>query len=86
MSKLIIAKFGGTSVADFDAMTRCADIVLADENIRVVVVSASSGVTNLLVDITKTTEVQQRYDAYAGIEQITLNVLNRLQQPQSVVS
>lgn len=84
MSKLIIAKFGGTSVADFDAMTRCADIVLADENIRVVVVSASSGVTNLLVDITKTTEVQQRYDAYAGIEQITLNVLNRLQQPQKV--
>lgn len=84
MSKLIIAKFGGTSVADFDAMTRCADIVLADENIRVVVVSASSGVTNLLVDITKTTEVQQRYDAYAGIEQITLNVLNRLQHPHNV--
>jgi len=43
VSKLIIAKFGGTSVADFDAMSRCADIVLADENIRVVVVSASSG-------------------------------------------
>lgn len=86
MSKLIIAKFGGTSVADFDAMSRCADIILADENIRVVVVSASSGVTNLLVDITKTTEVQQRYDAYAGIERITLNVLNRLQQPELVAA
>lgn len=84
MSKLIIAKFGGTSVADFDAMSRCADIVLADENIRVVVVSASSGVTNLLVDITKTTEVQERYAAYAGIEAITLNVLNRLTSPQAV--
>lgn len=84
MSKLIIAKFGGTSVADFDAMSRCADVVLADENIRVVVVSASSGVTNLLVDITKTTEVQERYAAYAGIETITLNVLNRLSQPQAV--
>lgn len=84
MSKLIIAKFGGTSVADFDAMSRCADIVLADENIRVIVVSASSGVTNLLVDITQTTEVAERYDAYAGIEAITLKVLNRLQQPQAV--
>jgi len=84
VSKLIIAKFGGTSVADFDAMSRCADIVLADENIRVVVVSASSGVTNLLVDITQTTDVQQRYGAYAGIESITLNVLNRLQHPQAV--
>lgn len=86
MSKLIIAKFGGTSVADFEAMSRCADIILANEHIRVVVVSASSGVTNLLVDITKTTEVQQRYDAYAGIEQITLKVLNRLQQPQAVAA
>lgn len=83
-NKLIIAKFGGTSVADFDAMSRCADIILADENIRVIVVSASSGVTNLLVDITKTTDVHARYDAYAGIERITLNVLNRLQQPQQI--
>ncbi|MCF4009790.1 lysine-sensitive aspartokinase 3 [Rheinheimera sp. UJ63] len=84
MSKFIIAKFGGTSVADFDAMSRCADIILADDNIRVVVVSASSGVTNLLVDITKTTDVTSRHDAFAGIERITLNVLNRLQQPQVV--
>ncbi len=84
MSKLIIAKFGGTSVADFDAMSRCADIILADENIRVVVVSASSGVTNLLVDITQTTDVIQRYDAFSGIEAITLKVLNRLQQPHAV--
>ncbi|MBV2131051.1 lysine-sensitive aspartokinase 3 [Arsukibacterium indicum] len=84
MSNLIIAKFGGTSVADFDAMGRCADIILANQAIRVVVVSASSGVTNLLVDITKTTSVTERYDAYAGIEAITLAVLNRLKQPEQV--
>ncbi len=33
-NQLIVAKFGGTSVADFPAMSRCADIVLADPNIR----------------------------------------------------
>ena len=49
MSNLIVAKFGGTSVADFQAMTRCAEIVSANEKIRIVVVSASSGVTNYLV-------------------------------------
>lgn len=27
---IVVAKFGGTSVADYEAMNRCADIVLAD--------------------------------------------------------
>jgi len=85
-NQLIVAKFGGTSVADFPAMSRCADIVLADPNIRLVAVSASSGVTNLLVDITKQTEVQARYASYEGIERITLAVLNALQQPEAVAA
>lgn len=82
MSKLIVAKFGGTSVADFEAMSRCADIILAEPAIRLVVVSASSGVTNLLVDITKHADVAERYACYQGIERITLAVLNRLDNPQ----
>lgn len=48
MSFINVAKFGGTSMADFEAMDRCAQIVMADQNIRLVVVSASSGVTNKL--------------------------------------
>lgn len=47
----IVAKFGGTSLANFEAMSRCADIVLASSDTRLVVVSASSGVTNLLVSL-----------------------------------
>ncbi|HSG52800.1 MAG TPA: lysine-sensitive aspartokinase 3, partial [Rheinheimera sp.] len=86
MSKLIVAKFGGTSVADFDAMLRCADIVLSNPDIRVVVVSASSGVTNLLVDISRHTDVSERYACYQGIEKITLAVLNRLAQPDVVAA
>jgi aspartate kinase len=48
MNHLNVAKFGGTSMADFAAMDRCASIVLADNTIRLVVLSASSGVTNQL--------------------------------------
>ncbi len=48
MNTLNVAKFGGTSMANFTAMDRCAQIVLADDNIRLVVVSASSGITNKL--------------------------------------
>ena len=34
MSEIVVSKFGGTSVADFDAMNRSADIVLSDANVR----------------------------------------------------
>ena len=49
----IVAKFGGTSLANFEAMSRCADVVLSSPNTRLVVVSASSGVTNLLVSLSQ---------------------------------
>ncbi|MGL4472423.1 MAG: lysine-sensitive aspartokinase 3 [Aeromonas hydrophila] len=49
MSPINVAKFGGTSVANAAAMNNCADVVLANPTTRVVVLSASAGVTNLLV-------------------------------------
>lgn len=51
--KFIIAKFGGTSVANFDAMCKSADIVITNKNVRIVVLSASSGITNLLLNLTQ---------------------------------
>jgi len=83
-NQYIVAKFGGTSVADFAAMSRCADIVLADPAIRLVVVSASSGVTNLLVAITKEDIIEGRFAHYTGIERITYAVLEKLQQQTAV--
>lgn len=83
-NQFIVAKFGGTSVADFAAMSRCADIVLADPSIRLVVVSASSGVTNLLVAITKEDIIEGRFAHYTGIERITYAVLEKLQQQAAV--
>ncbi len=47
MTDLVVAKFG-TSVADFDAMNRSIDVALLDANTHVVL-SASAGVTNILV-------------------------------------
>ncbi len=55
MNHLNVAKFGGTSVADFAAMNRCADIVVNNKHTRVVVVSASAGVTNCLIELSKGT-------------------------------
>ena len=53
MTSFVVAKFGGTSVADYDAMNRSADVVLADPYTRLVVLSASAGVTNLLVSLSE---------------------------------
>ncbi|MBU2876944.1 lysine-sensitive aspartokinase 3 [Aliiglaciecola lipolytica] len=51
---LNIAKFGGTSVANYAAMQNCAKIIAANPSTRVVVVSASAGVTNHLVSLSNT--------------------------------
>ncbi|MDG5766172.1 lysine-sensitive aspartokinase 3 [Balneolales bacterium ANBcel1] len=48
-SKRIVSKFGGSSMADAEAMHRSAAIV-AKQNSSVVVVSATYGTTNLLVE------------------------------------
>lgn len=67
----IVAKFGGTSVADFDAMNRSASIVLADPNVRLVVLSASAGVTNLLVELSEGLENRQQLDKLGALRTIS---------------
>ncbi len=51
MENLDISKFGGTSVANFEAMTSSYKVVVANKNTSVVVISACSGVTNILVEL-----------------------------------
>ncbi|OEY70999.1 lysine-sensitive aspartokinase 3 [Rheinheimera salexigens] len=67
-------------------MSRCADIVLSQPAIRVVVVSACTGVTNLLVDITQFSSVDARLSAYSGIENITFAVIAKLKQTDGVMA
>ncbi|HAT23922.1 MAG TPA: lysine-sensitive aspartokinase 3, partial [Pantoea septica] len=78
---LIVAKFGGTSVADFDAMNRSADVVLANANTRLVVLSASAGVTNLLVSLAEGQEQAQRAYLLDEIRRIQYAIVERLQNP-----
>lgn len=84
---LVVAKFGGTSVADYGAMNRCADIVLANPNCRLVVVSASSGVTNLLVELTQESiNDDGRLQRLKQIAQIQYAILDKLGRPSDVAA
>jgi len=55
-----VAKFGGTSMADRDAMQRCASIIGKDPDKKIIVVSATAGTTNLLTGIMKTGKPEER--------------------------
>ncbi|MCE9685693.1 lysine-sensitive aspartokinase 3 [Shewanella sp. AS16] len=84
---LVVAKFGGTSVADYDAMGRSADIVLANAATRIVVVSASSGVTNLLVELTQATiNDERRLQLLKQIAQIQYQIVDELGRPQEIIA
>ena len=78
MSHLSVAKFGGTSVANYSAMQSCAKIVIADPKTRVVVLSASAGVTNLLVALANGCEKTERENLLNQVRQIQYNILDEL--------
>ena len=84
MSHLSVAKFGGTSVANYSAMQACAKIVIADPNTRVVVLSASAGVTNLLVALANGVEAEERAKLIGEVRQIQENILNELKDDSRV--
>lgn len=82
---LNVAKFGGTSVANYETMCSCAKIIANNPNTRVVVVSAAAGVTNHLVALANTplTSVQID-DIVQKITDIELAIVNRLKHPEDV--
>jgi aspartate kinase len=74
-----VAKFGGTSVADYQAMLRCAHIIKNDTSNRLVVVSASAGVTNYLVRLSqKNVPNDEQIDIVANIRAIQINITQHL--------
>ena len=80
----VVAKFGGTSVADFDAMDRSADVVLSDTDTRLVVLSASAGVTNLLVALAEGLQDAERYIKLDAVRAIQYAILDRLSDPHTI--
>ncbi len=77
-STFIVAKFGGTSVADFEAMSRSADIVLSHPEIKLVVLSASAGITNLLVELAEGQETERRAYLLDEVRRIQYAIVNKL--------
>ena len=83
--QLTVAKFGGTSVADYPAMLRCANIIKNNLSNRVVVVSASAGVTNHLVRLSQENVPEdERLDIIESISQIQFNISRHLPDEKQV--
>lgn len=81
MSQTIVAKFGGTSVANAAAMNHCADVVLSNPNVRLVVLSASAGVTNLLVALAEGCGQEKRQALLDDVKKIQYAIINELPNP-----
>ncbi|WP_422767146.1 lysine-sensitive aspartokinase 3 [Photobacterium leiognathi subsp. mandapamensis] len=84
-SALTVAKFGGTSVADFTAMNRSAKIVIANPDTKIVLISACSGVTNILVELANgVSDASIRQQRLQQLTQTHQDVLDQLKQPSSI--
>ncbi|EGR1598425.1 TPA: lysine-sensitive aspartokinase 3 [Vibrio parahaemolyticus] len=80
MSAFNVAKFGGTSVANFEAMSRCATIIENNPNTRLVVSSACSGVTNILVELANGIQDQEhRAELLKDLAEIHDSILAQLE-------
>ncbi|CAE6889972.1 Belongs to the aspartokinase family [Vibrio sp. B1REV9] len=87
MSAFNVAKFGGTSVANFEAMSRCATIIENNSNTRLVVSSACSGVTNLLVELANGVQDQEhRAEILQKLANIHESILSQLEDATKTAS
>ncbi|MGP4123768.1 MAG: lysine-sensitive aspartokinase 3 [Sodalis sp. (in: enterobacteria)] len=84
VAHLRVAKFGGTSIADLDAINRSADIILANPTVRLVVLSASAGVTNVLVALSEGNEAKCRAYYLDEIRRIQYNIIDRMAEPTAI--
>lgn len=75
---LKVAKFGGTSMADAQAMKRAADIVAKDPDKKLIVVSATSGTTNLLTQLCTTLPRSEKQKLVDDIESRHLTIASEL--------
>jgi len=82
---ITVAKFGGTSVADFHAMLRCAYIIKKNNTNRLIVVSASAGVTNHLVRLSQAGVLtSERAQIIADIADIQFAITENFTHPQGI--
>src|SRR5215218_9939384 len=80
---MIVLKFGGTSVGSVARLREAAAIALAQPAPRVVVVSAASGVTNLLLEAARAAahgrgQRDRRQEAVTAVHAIHADILDSL--------
>lgn len=80
-----VAKFGGTSMADATAMRRCASIVKGDPDKKIIVVSATSGTTNLLSEFIVSNAKEQKVEIAHQIRKKHLDICSNLKNQKDVI-
>ncbi len=81
-ARLSVAKFGGTSVVDYAAMQRCARLIAERPQVRLVVVSASAGVTNALVALGNQPGPAERQRQLETVHRIQMAICAPLDEPE----
>ncbi|CAM3167792.1 lysine-sensitive aspartokinase 3 [Vibrio ordalii] len=85
MSAFNVAKFGGTSVANFEAMSLCAAVIENNPETKLVVSSACSGVTNLLVELANgVQDANQRLSIIKQLADIHHAIIDKIADPLQV--
>ena len=74
---ITVLKFGGTSVGSAEALKRVANIIIAEKNDKVAVVSAMSGITNFLVNALEDKNVDID-DVFVKFEDRHMNVAKEI--------
>src|SRR5213078_969442 len=75
-----IMKFGGTSVGKPERMYQVSQLITADDESKIVVLSALSGTTNSLVDISNAMAGGNKSDAKQLIEKLEAHYKDFVQQ------
>ncbi len=84
MNNFVVSKFGGTSMGDAQCMLRSAQVSVLQKS-NLVVVSATSGTTNLLIELAQSAEKKTWPEAEAIIKKISgihLKIANDLKLPE----
>lgn len=76
---LVVSKFGGTSMGDYSSMQRSASIAI-ERSSTIIVVSASSGTTDKLIEIAKLASVGKMEECEKGLFQVKERHTTLLQQ------
>ena len=78
---IIVSKFGGTSMANMEAMSRCASIVAQNDQRKIITVSATAGTTNDLVQLSQTIDQSEIDSILDRVKERHLSIINELKSP-----